>query len=102
MKGVIGLPLHRALPAPRCPFVVALTLRTVVVAGNRLYVATDEGVIIFDVSSPLEPLELGLRLPVSGLCSAQVVQSLTLLIFFRHAANIRRLRSGTEPKIGEH
>jgi glycerol-3-phosphate acyltransferase PlsY len=26
---------------------------------------------------------------------------LTLLIFFRHAANIRRLRSGTEPKIGE-
>lgn len=26
---------------------------------------------------------------------------LTLLIFFRHSANIRRLRSGTEPKIGE-
>lgn len=26
---------------------------------------------------------------------------LTLLVFFRHAANIRRLRSGTEPKIGQ-
>ena len=26
---------------------------------------------------------------------------LTLLIFFRHAANIRRLRAGTEPRIGE-
>jgi len=26
---------------------------------------------------------------------------ITLLVFFRHAANIRRLRSGTEPKIGE-
>ena len=27
--------------------------------------------------------------------------TITLLVFFRHAANIRRLRSGTEPKIGE-
>src|SRR6056297_1333343 len=26
---------------------------------------------------------------------------LTLLLFFRHAANIRRLRTGTEPKIGQ-
>lgn len=26
---------------------------------------------------------------------------LTLLVFFRHAANIRRLRSGTEPRIGQ-
>ena len=26
---------------------------------------------------------------------------ITLLVFFRHAANIRRLRSGEEPKIGE-
>jgi len=26
---------------------------------------------------------------------------LTLFIFFRHAANIRRLRAGTEPKIGQ-
>ena len=27
---------------------------------------------------------------------------LTLFIFFRHAANIRRLRNGTEPKIGQN
>ncbi|MFD1157762.1 glycerol-3-phosphate 1-O-acyltransferase PlsY [Roseovarius aestuarii] len=26
---------------------------------------------------------------------------LTLLVFFRHASNIRRLRAGTEPKIGQ-
>jgi glycerol-3-phosphate acyltransferase PlsY len=26
---------------------------------------------------------------------------LTLLVFFRHAANIQRLRTGTEPKIGK-
>lgn len=26
---------------------------------------------------------------------------LTMLVFFRHAANIRRLRSGTEPRIGQ-
>jgi len=27
--------------------------------------------------------------------------ALTLLVFFRHAANIKRLRAGTEPKIGQ-
>ncbi|MFN7053488.1 MAG: glycerol-3-phosphate acyltransferase, partial [Gemmobacter sp.] len=26
---------------------------------------------------------------------------LTLLVYYRHAANIQRLRSGTEPKIGK-
>lgn len=36
-----------------------------------------------------------LRLP------AQIVAVLTLLIFWRHAANIKRLVAGTEPRIGE-
>lgn len=34
--------------------------------------------------------------------AAQVVVVLTILVFIRHGANIRRLVAGTEPKIGEN
>jgi acyl phosphate:glycerol-3-phosphate acyltransferase len=50
------------------------------------------------VAAALAPVFLALT---GQRLAAQTVAALTLFVFWRHSANIRRLIAGTEPKIGE-
>jgi glycerol-3-phosphate acyltransferase PlsY len=64
-------------------------------AGARLARISSVGALLAFAAAPLAALALGNR-PVAALAALVAV-----LVFARHASNIRRLLAGTEPRIGK-
>jgi glycerol-3-phosphate acyltransferase PlsY len=64
-------------------------------AGARLARISSVGALLAFAAAPLAALALGNR-PVAAFTAVVAV-----LVFARHASNIRRLLAGTEPRIGK-